>query len=284
MQLEFEPVPVSTHSRPKAAGPCTAVMWTCWMFQLTAARRRLAEGWYGKNGSKWFQLTAARRRLATRPILNVTLDSFNSQPPEGGWLGNAVAWCNDHVSTHSRPKAAGKHSGTSTSQKNSFNSQPPEGGWVIARLHRTGIVVSTHSRPKAAGITASNSKPRNMFQLTAARRRLDPIGGLLRLQVSVSTHSRPKAAGPVARDLLQFLDVSTHSRPKAAGFSLGGGAGFFFVSTHSRPKAAGQTIRIIRLWMQFQLTAARRRLGLRTESQYLLTCFNSQPPEGGWFC
>ena len=55
--------------------------------------------------------------------------------------------------------------------------------------------------------------------------------------------------------------VSTHSRPKAA---VGGGRknrGVQWVSTHSRPKAAG----------------------LCRNRPSHLACFNTQPPEGGWF-
>ena len=33
--------------------------------------------------------------------------SFNTQPPEGGWLGWQPAWFAEIVSTHSRLKAAG---------------------------------------------------------------------------------------------------------------------------------------------------------------------------------
>ena len=32
---------------------------------------------------------------------------FNSQPPEGGWIGQLKHRIIQHVSTHSRPKAAG---------------------------------------------------------------------------------------------------------------------------------------------------------------------------------
>ena len=55
-------------------------------FQLTAARRRLA--WFGRQSLIYqqFQLTAARRRLGPTPPFQL-----------------ATA----HVSTHSRPKAAG---------------------------------------------------------------------------------------------------------------------------------------------------------------------------------
>ena len=34
------------------------------------------------------------------------------------------------VSTHSRPKAAGKYSGLVRGKEYSFNTQPPEGGWL----------------------------------------------------------------------------------------------------------------------------------------------------------
>ena len=81
------------------------------------------------------------------------MNSFNSQPPEGGWLplservlalsvfqltaarrrlaspAPRQAGCS-HVSTHSRPKAAGFCSRFSAGMSISFNSQPPEGGWV----------------------------------------------------------------------------------------------------------------------------------------------------------
>ena len=57
------------------------------------------------------------------------------------------------------------------------------------------------------------------------------------------------------------LDVSTHSRLKAAGQGGGEGERCGRVSTHSRLKAAGS------------------RLSAPSVSN---TCFNTQPPEGGW--
>ena len=57
-----------------------------------------------------FQLTAARRRLG------VFID----------WISFTF-----HVSTHSRPKAAGRLIGIFTATRGSFNSQPPEGGWCL---------------------------------------------------------------------------------------------------------------------------------------------------------
>ena len=56
--------PVSTHSRPKAAGlTATLFVPTLAEFQLTAARRRLGLFPQGYMTLLLFQLTAARRRL-----------------------------------------------------------------------------------------------------------------------------------------------------------------------------------------------------------------------------
>ena len=78
----------------------------------------------------------------------------------------------------------------------------------------------------------------------------------------VSIHSRLKAAGVDVGDGVDGGVVSIHSRLKAAG------EGFFdcsvcaFVSIHSRLKAAGRWF--VCLWVR-------------------QNCFNTQPPEGGWF-
>ena len=149
-------------------------------FQHTAARRRLVgmvmsptkpssfntqppEGGWQRAGHEFKRLCRC----------------FNTQPPEGGWqngmkvsaqrevfqhtaarrrLGGylTAAYPICQVSTHSRPKAAGRH---------------------IAHIV-SAAAVSTHSRPKAAG--AGNSvqgqqqqKSELKFHHTAARRRLD---------------------------------------------------------------------------------------------------------------
>ena len=78
---------VSTHSRPKAAGKWLRLLQYLEQFQHTAARRRLAAARAGCSGRRWFQHTAARRRLG------LIIGQFA--------LGVVV-------STHSRPKAAGK--------------------------------------------------------------------------------------------------------------------------------------------------------------------------------
>ena len=77
-----------------------------------------------------FQLTAARRRLANVTCTEQT-SRFNSQPPEGGWLAIIIPTVYAlGVSTHSRPKAAGRQGVFIKIFKKRFNSQPPEGGWA----------------------------------------------------------------------------------------------------------------------------------------------------------
>ena len=76
---------VSTHSRPKAAGLINLLQ------QL----------------KQQFQHTAARRRLDGLRVFVYAQNSFNTQPPEGGWTVRVR-----------RSMSVG-----------SFNTQPPEGGW-----------------------------------------------------------------------------------------------------------------------------------------------------------
>ena len=144
---------VSTHSRPKAAGPTVAERETAKMgFNTQPPEGGWSFDWIFKPANFLFQHTAARRRL-----------DFEGNKYTG--KGN--------VSTHSRPKAAGttkmfckqwdrfQHTAARRrlaetlkpkTRKRSFNTQPPEGGW-LGRFHCLSllILVSTHSRPKAAG-------------------------------------------------------------------------------------------------------------------------------------
>ena len=167
------------------------------LFQHTAARRRLGSSIVFSPFAIWFQHTAARRRLAAQ-VCSLSGDwSFNTQPPEGGWLwarpcssifltfqhtaarrrlGSIIKDQQhpEHVSTHSRPKAAGctriffintteavsthsrpKAAGLCTLKKYRwfvcFNTQPPEGGWTSGKV--ASLIVFK-------------------FQHTAARRRL----------------------------------------------------------------------------------------------------------------
>ena len=146
-------------------------------------------------------------------------------------------------------------------------------------------MVSTHSRPKAAGHRFI--KRINQNQCFNSQ---PPEGGWVNhicysLLFIVSTHSRPKAAGCTNVKISTFNKVSTHSRPKAAGRHKLHPLLTFLVSTHSRPKAAGAKCPAHGLPCPFQLTAARRRLDRPCKAaSTCAVCFNSQPPEGGWFC
>ena len=83
------------------------------MFQHTAARRRLAGQRNHAAVMAVFQHTAARRRLGEKGYdLTIDTQSFNTQPPEGGWS----CWrCNSCFFRYG------------------FNTQPPEGGWLYRR-------------------------------------------------------------------------------------------------------------------------------------------------------
>ena len=81
------------------------------------------------------------------PVMRFIGESFNTQPPEGGWL----------------PRLLQK------TKSGSFNTQPPEGGWKGRRKNLMPDNVSTHSRLKAAGSANGNPDERQaMFQHTAA--------------------------------------------------------------------------------------------------------------------
>ena len=78
---------VSTHSRPKAAGiplPFEAEI----DIVSTHSRPKAAGGWNLASpfGMVKFQHTAARRRLVASVPKPSVLLSFNTQPPEGGWI------------------------------------------------------------------------------------------------------------------------------------------------------------------------------------------------------
>ena len=166
-------------------------------FQLTAARRRLGAAVVRVVAHLLFQLTAARRRLVDRYAVcaHAGRVSTHSRP-------KAAGRCLSHlpaipaVSTHSRPKAAGLFLSKHWKTIVCFNSQPPEGGW----RSRAAISLSFNcfnSQPPEGGW--------QIFQADFGRRQ------------TVSTHSRPKAAGLQAINLTVIKHVSTHSRPKAAG-------------------------------------------------------------------
>ena len=123
---------VSTHSRPKAAGPVIGVGGD---LQGIGFNTQPPEGGWSRN-------------VAKAELIQV---STHSRPKAAGPASNC-AFQARHVSTHSRPKAAGNPQTHARFRRFRFNTQPPEGGW----------------RRAAASAMATYSA----FQHTAARRRL----------------------------------------------------------------------------------------------------------------
>ena len=190
------------------------------MFQHTAARRRLVRPTSFLAGRRSVS-THSRPKAAGRTVIRLLPlgGGFNTQPPEGGWVGRNQhirgrcgfntqppegGWINsssprffpEKVSTHSRPKAAGRESGTSVKGRSSFNTQPPEGGWLMVLTVNCIYAWFQHTaaRRRLENVLISAGTDSG-FQHTAARRRLGLISGQNCTFNPVSTHSRPKAAG-----------------------------------------------------------------------------------------
>ena len=132
-----------------------------------------------RQGMSAFQHTAARRRLAQSDARRIFPLRFNTQPPEGGWMGPIGAVINSF----------------------SFNTQPPEGGWSSALVGPYGLP-GFNTQPPEGGwsFTYTLPMPSAKFQHTAARRRLGGLCRAIQRQRQVSTHSRPKAAGLIKGD------------------------------------------------------------------------------------
>ena len=100
---------VSTHSRPKAAGPDNVQTWRSYAFQLTAARRRL---------DSTSQVATASSSVST-----------HSRPKAAGDAHTKIYFFS-LVSTHSRPKAAGQRLETGLPSADvSTHSRPKAAGW-----------------------------------------------------------------------------------------------------------------------------------------------------------
>ena len=258
-------------------------------FQHTAARRRLVGVVILKNPHLLFQHTAARRRLAKQTsIRRRQTKSFNTQPPEGGWeWTNKAIQINTPVSTHSRPKAAGRPLGRPTQEKPSFNTQPPEGGWLLCRHVARLWTVSTHSRPKAAGLTRSwgipskasfNTQPPEggwrsgtachsyhaAFQHTAARRRLARSAGSLPCWQTGFNTQPPEGGWRRPRSRRRCTQRRFNTQPPEGGWLKRASSPtlrstFQHTAARRRLELAANFVNLTKL-TTFQHTAARRRL------------------------
>ena len=130
------PAFVSTHSRPKAAG--NQARHHHQAHQVSTHSRPKAAGRLASLHActpACFNTQPPEGGWPFLPTYHKRVSCFNTQPPEGGWYSGTAYLCSpNYVSTHSRPKAAGKH---------------------CFILHKR-FEVSTHSRPKAAGDRPDN--------------------------------------------------------------------------------------------------------------------------------
>ena len=77
---------------------------------------------------------------------------FNTQPPEGGWLGADGQIRSLDMFQHTAARRRLVEQSSYAVVRAGFNTQPPEGGWVNHGKKWNISDVSTHSRPKAAGV------------------------------------------------------------------------------------------------------------------------------------
>ncbi len=158
-------------------------IYEAYMFQLTAARRRLeAGGALRPVPAQGFQLTAARRRLVASMAesLGVSPVSTHSRPEAAG-PGTPCRSGKIPVSTHSRPEAAGWSRLFRRRLANSFNSQPPGGGWRI-RCHNPWTVICFNSQPPGGGWFVQAS----LVEYTTSFNSQPPGGGWSALSASFS--------------------------------------------------------------------------------------------------
>ena len=127
---------VSTHSRPKAAGLYGDLCVADYMFQHTAARRRL--DLFDKSLSCAFEVSTHSRPKAAGTTVSRANESLtvstHSRPKAAGIFFNGKVYF-ANVSTHSRPKAAGVCLLVQADTPCCFNTQPPEGGWDTISFH-----------------------------------------------------------------------------------------------------------------------------------------------------
>ena len=122
--------------------------------------------------------------------------SFNTQPPEGGWIRN--------------PESGGANK--------RFNTQPPEGGWADGiRVVVVDVLVSTHSRLKAAGLNIAGVCNYNPVS-THSRLKAAGAEYAITCKATIGFNTQPPEGGWKADSKTWIgMGVSTHSRLKAAG-------------------------------------------------------------------
>ena len=145
---------VSTHSRPKAAG-CFCREFSLNFFVSTHSRPKAA-GYVLIAVAVHCLVSTHSRPKAAGVIIWILLCifiGFNSQPPEGGWSADCdkVGCHKSFQLTAARRRLVLHHNRLHQTPNVSTHSRPKAAGRELA--YRAGrVVVSTHSRPKAAGV------------------------------------------------------------------------------------------------------------------------------------
>ena len=200
------------------------------------------------------------------PTYHKRVSCFNTQPPEGGCLFPVQSFADTAVSTHSRPKAAAMPKSSINSNSIVSTHSRPKAAVIAHDGRNTQNNVSTHSRPKAAVLPPLVWRP-----VLQSFNTQPPEGGWLTLFLAIFHKSGfntqpPEGGWEMLRPTIEGRAVSTHSRPKAAAVDIVANILDQSVSTHSRPKAAGPSIKRQPMPLQFQHTAARRRLAKQWKS------------------
>ena len=301
-------LPVSTHSRPKAAGaqrqPAQSLSKVSTHSRPKAAGYHRCPRCFHSSVSTHSRPKAAGRK---KVIGEDKVHRFNSQPPEGGWLemiAHKIARIlfqltaarrrldgrraglsrEDKVSTHSRPKAAGILGVVGAHEPTCFNSQPPEGGWGgTARL--MWMAGSFNSQPPEGGwqyVYVSirgcgrfNSQPPEGGWGSPAQ--IDSVSSWFQL-----TAARRRLDGVLPASVILRKFQLTAAR-RRLGVKMLRGLSASAVSTHSRPKAAGGS-KVPDYVAELVSTHSRPKAAGPSSlaREQIPLGFNSQPPEGGW--
>ena len=168
-------------------------------FQHTAARRRLDVLGYLDIRRSLVSTHSRPKAAVEGGIRAEVIESFNTQPPEGGCRG---------IDSYKQ-------------RYPSFNTQPPEGGCSIWMRH-SFFLSSFNTQPPEGGCRNLWPVPPDSYCFNTQPpeggwRQAFDVGIALK---RVSTHSRPKAADADTGAYMIDQFVSTHSRPKAAARRL----------------------------------------------------------------
>ena len=219
MRCVFRSISLCFNTQPPEGGCAHRRMCrkTEWLFQHTAARRRLRRSKRHSRPCSLFQHTAARRRLQRIGAVVVVGVRFQHTAARRRLPEIALFVKDNRLFQHTAARRRLRRFILSPCKPYCFNTQPPEGG-CNSCLYETSQFGSFNTQPPEGGCShiRQDTNMGREFQHTAARRRLLAYPSRYQYGARVSTHSRPKAAASSKAMAILRQMVSTHSRPKAA--------------------------------------------------------------------